>query len=185
MENMQPRQKKKVQSWDKKKHWISTTRVCPILGPLSAWLCAKLTFILKSDFILRKRGEGGHGVGGLSQTVFVKRAIASIWLKSCWECWRLQHSACRPVLRISASCIASLRCVFSTDYMFLPQNVRKGMDPDIRGRPPFWLRVDVFGLIFLKDGRVSGDEPWIASARSHSTALNGASPFGMAAIFPC
>lgn len=48
------------------------------------------------------------GLGACHQvSVFVKRAIASIWLNSCWECWRLQHSACRPALRVSTPGIAS------------------------------------------------------------------------------
>lgn len=48
-----------------KKHWITTIHVCPILGPLPAWLCAKLTFILKSGFIL---SVGEHEAMALSPT---------------------------------------------------------------------------------------------------------------------
>lgn len=71
-----------------KRRWITTIHVCPILGPLSAWLCAKLTFILKSGFILR---VGEHGAMPCRWLSAQKRAIASIWLKSCWEGRRLQH----------------------------------------------------------------------------------------------
>lgn len=48
-----------------KKRWITTTHVCPILGFLWAWLCAKLTFILKSGFIL---SVGEHEATALSPT---------------------------------------------------------------------------------------------------------------------
>lgn len=158
-----------------KKVWIATIHVCPILGPLSALLCAKLTFILKSDF------------GGVCKTQCVcKKGNCISLIEELLRMLKASASACRPVLRISTSCIAYPRRVFSTDYMF-PTSVRKRMNPDIRGQavPPFWLWVDVLGLIFLKDRRVSRDEPWIASTLSHSAAWNRASPFGMASIFPC
>lgn len=49
---------------------------------------------------------------------------------------------------------------FSTDYMFPPECQKKDEPRHPRlGRPPFWLRVDVLRLIFLKDRGVSGDEP--------------------------
>lgn len=68
--------RKKGQTWDismKKKvknHWITAIQLCPILGPHSAWSCAKLTFILKSGFILSVGGRT-CGWGGLSPTLCV------------------------------------------------------------------------------------------------------------------
>lgn len=50
-----------------KNHWITAIQLCPILGPHSAWSCAKLTFILKSGFILSVGGRT-CGWGGLSPT---------------------------------------------------------------------------------------------------------------------
>lgn len=118
-----------------KKHWITTIRVCPILGPLSAWLCGKLTFILKSDFILSMGGLGAVALSLLS--VFVKRAIASVWLKSCWEYWRLRHSVNGMVSRISNSCIVYPHHVLNSDYVSLspPRMSEKRWTQTPKARP--------------------------------------------------
>lgn len=146
-----------------------------------------LSFIMcKAHFHIEIRLRGGGGVA-LSPTQCVcKKGNCISLIEELLRMLKASASACRPVLRISTSCIAYPCRVFSTDYMF-PTSVRKRMNPDIRGQavPPFWLWVDVLGLIFLKDRRVSRDEPWIASTLSHSAAWNRASPFGMASIFPC
>lgn len=73
------------------------------------------------------------GAGGCHQPLCVKRAIASIWLKSCWKCWRLQHS-------VAGGLSASVLLVLLPSTMFLAlitwslPNVRERMNPDIHSR---------------------------------------------------
>lgn len=167
--------RKKGQTWDismKKKvknHWITAIQLCPILGPHSAWSCAKLTFILKSGFILSVGGRT-CGWGACHQLcVFVKRGNCINLIEELLR--MLKAAACGPVLRISTLRMASPPPCFSTDYM-LPTNV---------GVARSWCA----WANLLKDRKVSGDELWFASTLSQRATWNRASPFAMAAIFPC
>lgn len=183
MGNMQLRKKSPELGHQHEKRSGSQPSMC-----VQFWVPSQLYYVQSSlSYWNQTSGGGGGGAVALSPTQCVcKKGNCISLIEELLRMLKASASACRPVLRISSSCFAYPRRVFSTDYMF-PTSVRKRMNPDIRGQavPPFWLWVDVLGLIFLKDRRVSRDEPWIASTLSHSAAWNRASPFGMASIFPC
>lgn len=161
-----------------KNHWITAIQLCPILDPHSAWSCAKLTFILKSGFILSVGGRT-CGWGACHQLcVFVKRGNCINLIE---ELLRMLKAAARgPVLRISTLRMASPPPCFSTDYM-LPRTSEKEWTRASSILARSWCA----WANLLKDRKVSGDELWFASTLSQRATWNRASPFAMAAIFPC
>lgn len=97
-------------------------------SPLSLIMC-KAHFHIEIRLHFKRGGTWGRGPV-IKSVCFVKRAIASIWLNSCWaEAFSVQAGFTH---QHSEYCFPHR--VFSTDYMSPLPNVRKRMNPDSRGR---------------------------------------------------
>lgn len=166
-----------MQSQDGSVEKKSKPSVCVQLGPLRASLCAELTFILKSDFIWNRAGEGRGGVGILPLTVNLKKGqmhqfdwrAVKTGEGSCFQRTGLFYASVLLVLLRSAVFLAVITCPSQHPAAPSP-NCQKS---DVPRRPwrgglysgPRLLCADTF-FFFLKDRKVSRDQVWIASTRS-------------------